>query len=162
LDKKKWKGMRSIRRQRVGLNIAQTQLHTLQFDKLQSRHLACIDIGTINHSREFIRGFVESMTTVMDRRINEYVRAIDPITGRKRVFAFMADKVTELHRTSDAVALRIMTEKRGLKVVFADYLLVTGHSGEALMGQIYDETFVNNQARSQPGRDSGVVHRGCV
>jgi hypothetical protein len=27
--------------------------------------------------------------------------------------------------------------------VFADYLLVTGHTREALMGQIYDETFVN-------------------
>ncbi len=52
---------------------------------------------------------MESMEIVMDWRINEYVRAIDPITGRKRVFAFMADKVTELHQTGDVVALLIMT-----------------------------------------------------
>ncbi len=55
----------------------------------------------------------------------------------------MADKVTELHRTEDAIALIIMTEEGELKAVFADYLLVTGHTGEALMGQICDETFVN-------------------
>jgi len=36
----------------------------------------------------------------------------------------------------------IMTEEGELKVVFADYLLVNGHTGEALMGQIYDETFI--------------------
>ncbi len=36
-----------------------------------------------------------------------------------------------------------MTEEGELKALFADYLLVTGHTGEALMGQIYDETFVN-------------------
>ena len=96
----------------------------------------------MNHSREFIRGFVESMTVVMDRRISEYVRAVDPITCRKRVFAFMADKVTELHRTGDGVALMIMTEEGWLKAIFADYLLVTGHTREALMEQIYDETFI--------------------
>ncbi len=37
----------------------------------------------------------------------------------------------------------IMTEEGELKDVFADYLLVTGYTGEALMGQIYDETIVN-------------------
>ncbi len=96
----------------------------------------------MNHSSEFIRCFVESMTVVMNKRVREHVRAIDPITGRKRVFAFMADKVTELHRTGDAVALMTISEEGELQVVFADYLLVTGHTGAALMGQIYDETFI--------------------
>ena len=85
----------------------------------------------MNHSREFIRGFVESMTHVMGKRIKEHVRAIDPINGRKRVFAFMADKVSELRWT---VALMIMSEVGELQVVFANYLLVTGHIWEALMG----------------------------
>jgi len=86
---------------------------------------------------------MESMTTMMDRRISEYVRAIDPITGRKRIFAFMANKVTELHRTGDTIALLIMTEEGELKVVVADYLLVSDPTGEDLMEQIYNETFVN-------------------
>jgi hypothetical protein len=96
----------------------------------------------MNHSREFIHGFVENMTTMMDMRISNHLCAIDPITDRKRVFAFMADKVTELHRAWDAVAVMIMTEEGELQDVFADYLLVTRHAGEALLGQIYNETFV--------------------
>ncbi len=36
----------------------------------------------------------------------------------------------------------IMTEEGALKVVFADYLLVNEQTGEALMGQIYNDTFV--------------------
>jgi hypothetical protein len=42
-----------------------------------------------------MRMFVKSMTIVMDRKIGAHLKEIDPITGRKRVFAFMADKVTE-------------------------------------------------------------------
>jgi hypothetical protein len=151
LDEEQRESKREVRRRRIGLNIARTALQTLregasyvQFEhKLQSLHLAGVDIDSISHSREFIRGFVESMTDdVMDKRVSENIRAIDPITGRKRVFAFMADKVTELHRTRDAVVLMIMSEKGELQVVFADYLFVTGHTREALMGQIYDETFI--------------------
>jgi len=54
----------------------------------------------------------------------------------------MADIVTELHRTEDAVELMIVTEEGELKAVFADYLRVTGHTREVLMGQIYNETFI--------------------
>ncbi len=54
----------------------------------------------------------------------------------------MADEVTELHRTGDAVAVMMMSEEGEVKAMFADYLLVTGHIGEALMGQIYDETLI--------------------
>ena len=82
------------------------------------------------------------MQVVMDKRISDHVRSIDPVTRRKRVFAFMADKVTELHRAGDAVALVIMSEEGELQAMFADYLLVEGYTGEALMGQIYDETFI--------------------
>ena len=70
----------------------------LQFEsKLHSFHLAGVDIGSLNHSREFIRAFVGSMATVMDLRIQRHLHAVDDVTGRKRIFAFMADKVTELH-----------------------------------------------------------------
>ncbi len=71
-----------------------------------------------------------------------HLHAIDPITCRKRVIAFMADKVTELHRTGDAFTVMIISEEGELQAVFADYLLVTWHTVEALMGQIYDETFI--------------------
>jgi hypothetical protein len=54
----------------------------------------------------------------------------------------MADKVTELHRTGDAFALMIMSEEGEVYAVFADYLLVEGHTREVLTGQTYDETFI--------------------
>jgi hypothetical protein len=150
LEEQDREATRYERRHRVGLNIARTALQTsrdgascVQFEhKVQSLHLADVDIGTLNHSREFIRCFVESMTFVMNRRINEHVRSIDPTTGRNRVFAFMANIVTELHRTGDAIALMIMTEEGDLQVVFEDYLLFKGHNGGALMGKFYDETII--------------------
>ncbi len=82
------------------------------------------------------------MTAVMDLRIQRHLHAGDVFIGRKRIFALMADKVTELHRTRDAVALMVMSEGGELQAVFVDYLLVTGHTGLALMSNIYDKTFV--------------------
>ena len=61
---------------------------------MRDMHLSGLDIGTMNHSREFMRMFVKSMTTMMDRKIGAHLKAIDPITGRKGGSAFMADKVT--------------------------------------------------------------------
>jgi hypothetical protein len=141
---------RPLRRNRVGLTIARTTLQTvregtsyLQFEsKLRTFILAGVDIGSLNHSREFIKAFVGSMTSVMDLRIQRHLHAVDTITGRNRIFAFMADKVTELHITGDAVALMIMSEGGELQAVFIDYLLVTRHTGLALMTHIYDKTFV--------------------
>ncbi len=109
----------AVRRSRVGLTIARTALQTLregciylQFEKkLLHLHLAGLDIGSLNHSKEFIRLFVKSMRTTMDKRISDHLHEVDFITGRKRVFAFMVDNVTELHRTRDAVALMVMSKK---------------------------------------------------
>ena len=61
----------------------------------------------------------------------------------------MADKGKELHRTGYAIALMIVSEEGNLHDVFADYFLVKGHTREALMGQIYDETFINKLGLSK-------------
>ena len=64
------------------------------------------------------------MSVVMGKRIRDHAHTIDHVTGRKRLFAFAADKVTELHMTGDFVSMSIMTEGE-IKHVFVDYLLVT-------------------------------------
>ena len=82
----------AVRRSRVGLTIARTALQTLregcsylQFEKkLLDLHLAGLDIGSLNHSKEFIRLFVKSMRTTVDRRITDHLHQVDVITGRKR------------------------------------------------------------------------------
>jgi hypothetical protein len=118
--------MQKLRRNRVRLTIARAHIQTiveginyLQLEeKLHILHLAGLDIGPLNHSREFIPAFVENMTVVvMDRRIERRLHAVDAITCRKRIVAFMADKVTELHRIGDAVALMAISEGGELQAV---------------------------------------------
>ena len=77
------------RESRVGLTIARTTLQTvregnsyLKFEeKLHSFHLACVDIGSLNHSREFAMAFVGSMSVVMDLRIQRHhLHDVDAVT----------------------------------------------------------------------------------
>ena len=105
-------------------------------EKLLRHHLASLDIVSMNDSVKFIQGFVESVEVVMDMRIREHVHAVDDVKGRKRLFAFAADKVIELHMTGDAIGMLIMTKEGEVKPIFIDYLLVTQHTGYALMRKI--------------------------
>ena len=77
-----------------------------------------------------------SMEVLMDKRIWDYIHAVDPVKGRKRLFAFAADKAPKLHMTRD-VGILIMPEEGAIKHVFLDYLLLTQHIGHGLMGEIY-------------------------
>ena len=138
------------RRTRVGLSVGRAALQTiregcsyLQFEeKLPNLHLSGLEIGSMNHSVRFIKGFVDNMAAVMDRRIRDHMHVVDVVTCRKRLFAFVADKVTELHRTGDDVDMVIMTEEGELKPIFLEYLLVTKHTRHGLMSEIYEKTFV--------------------
>ncbi len=96
----------------------------------------------MNHSAKFNEGFVDSMADVMERKTRDHIHGIDHITGRKRLFAFAADKVTELNKTCDVVGIMIMTEEGELKPLFVDNLLITQHTGHALMIDIYEKTFI--------------------
>ena len=130
--------------------VGRTTLHALrkgynylQFEeKLLSLHLASLDISSMDHSAVFIKGFVNNIAVVMDKRIKEHLRAVDLVTCRKLLFAFDADKVTELHKMGDSIGISIMTEEGNVKPIFIDYLLVTQHTGNALTREIYEETFV--------------------
>jgi hypothetical protein len=99
----------------------------------------------MNHFVRFIKGFVDIMKFGMDKRIRDYIHDVDIVKGRKRLFAFAADKVTELHMTGDAIGMLIMPEEGEFKPIFLDFLLVTQHTGHGLMRGIYEETFVKKQ-----------------
>ena len=58
------------------------------------------------------------MPVVMNQRISRHLNEVDAVTCRKRLFAFTADKVTELHRTGDAFAVMVMSEIGELQVIF--------------------------------------------
>jgi hypothetical protein len=87
LDEEQKEVTRNERRRHVGMAFARTALQTLregnnylQYEStLLSLHLAGNDIGSMNHSRRFIRGFVDNMIKVMDIMISEHnLRPPDP------------------------------------------------------------------------------------
>jgi len=51
------------------------------------------------------------MRTTVDKINSDHLHEVDVITERKRVVAFMVDKVMELHRAGDAVAWMVMSKK---------------------------------------------------
>ena len=66
---------------RIVLQILREGSSYVQFElKLRDLHLASLDIGSMNHSRAFIRKFVENMSTVTDRKIGSHLKAVNPIT----------------------------------------------------------------------------------
>ena len=100
-----------------------------------------------------------------------HLHEVNSVTCRKRVFAFMADKVTDLQRTGDAVAVMVMLEVEELKALFCDYLLVKGHTAQALMTNIYDKILVQKlklgpaYIRDQctgAAFDGQYFHLGCL
>ena len=102
LGEREKESRRNVRRTRIGFNIARKVLQTLRegtnyvrFEsKLRDLHLVGLDIVSLTHSREFMRKFVGSMSATMDKRIGSHVKGTYPVTRRKRVIAFMVDKIT--------------------------------------------------------------------
>ncbi len=124
-----WKALRA----RVGLigDIVACQIlregcsYLQSEEKLLTLHLGYLDNGSMNHFVRYIKRFLDSMEVVMDKRIRDYIHAVDPLTNRKRGFAFAADKIIELHKAGDAIGMLILKKEVELKHIFLDYLLVT-------------------------------------
>ena len=68
-------------------------------------------------------------------RIKGYLNTPDVTTGKPRLFAVTADKVTEQHRTGQAVGLLLFDEGE-VKAIFADYVLALDHSGVGMGDQL--------------------------
>ncbi len=102
------------------------------------------------------------MTSIMDKIIRNHIHAIDHVTGRKRLFTFAANKVTELHIAGDTVGMLIMPEEGELKPNFVDYLLVTTHTGHALMRDGDLRGDVREEAWTNGARDPLAMHGSCL
>jgi len=82
---------------------------------------------------KFIERFVNTVTAVMERKFREHLNAVNHVTCRRRLFAFAADMVTQLHMTGDAIGMFVITEEGELKALFVVYVLVTKQIGHSLM-----------------------------
>lgn len=96
-------------------------------------------MGRFNHSKRFISQMVECMYDECMHRIKTWLHATDEITGKRRVFALTADKVTEQHRTGQAVGLHAFDQGE-IKAVFVDYNLAKDGTGKGLAADLIELT----------------------
>lgn len=72
-------------------------------------HLNGVVVGNVNHSRKFASKFVDSMYTVLVHSVSLFLHSPqDSIGGRQPPFAILADKMTALGRTGQAIGILIM------------------------------------------------------
>ena len=128
---------------RIGLNLSRLVLQTIKEGgsyldyerKVFDLHLNGGETGRFHHNKRFISDLVPCMYRVCMNRIRTYLDIPDVTTGKSRIFAITADKVTEQHRTGQTVGLLIFDEGE-VKAVFADYLLSLDNSGLGMGEQL--------------------------
>ena len=127
------------RRKKIGMNLARLVVQMVrEAGSYQSFEKKVVDfeqmggyVGRFNHSCKFAAKMVGAMYEVTIELLIEFIHSADPDTGRPRVFAATADKVTELHRTGQAIGL-LFWEDGEVKAFFADYLLARDGTGKGL------------------------------
>ena len=88
-------------------------------------------VGRFNHSEKFMACMVKSMYELTISRTSKFIKATDPATGKPRTFAATADKVTEQHRTGQAIGIMFFDQGE-VKAAFVDYILAKDGTGGGL------------------------------
>jgi hypothetical protein len=91
-------------------------------------------VGRFNHSEKFMANMVKSMHQVVIDGINNYLKSTHRATTRKaQVFAATADKVTEQHRTGQAVGVLLFDQGES---AFVDYILAKDGTCKGLADEL--------------------------
>ena len=132
---------------KIGENLTRLVMQTIrEAGSYQSFEKKVVDfykmggrVGRFNHSTKFVSGMVEAMYEVTMQRFRYWLHEIDPITGKPRVFAAAADKVTEQGRTGQVVGILAFDEGE-IKAAFIDYTLARDGSGKGLASDVLELT----------------------
>ena len=102
--------------------------------------LSGVNIGTLNHSREFISSFLDPLhDACMARTRNFLDRPSEVLGGRKRGIAFNADKSTELRRTGQLLGAIMLLEGELTAMLLEDSIVMPSQSDAAgLAKKIFD------------------------
>jgi hypothetical protein len=73
-------------------------------------HMTGTSVGTINHSREFLRSIKKSFYDETISRISNWLRSTDPATQHPRLFSAVSDKMTEQGRTGHLAGIIFMDD----------------------------------------------------
>ena len=74
--------------------------------------LNSIDMGQLNHSREFIRNFVASVHKVLINRLKIFLQKPLPCTGKTPPIAILADKGTIKRDVTQPTLIRVTSPKK--------------------------------------------------
>eukprot|EP00918_Siedleckia_nematoides_P063266 GHVU01137778.1.p1 GENE.GHVU01137778.1~~GHVU01137778.1.p1 ORF type:complete len:619 (+),score=38.48 GHVU01137778.1:1171-3027(+) len=104
--------------------------------------LSGVDVGTINHGRNFAKGLVTALRNVIMDRIRTYLDTPSPAIGmRKPAVAVAADKSTHLRRTTQLVTATVMVNG-AMECVMVDRHVVPPHrtDGQGVGGLVVEST----------------------
>ncbi|KAK3271656.1 hypothetical protein CYMTET_20009 [Cymbomonas tetramitiformis] len=115
------------RSQSVGLTLAHLALQTItearsyhSYERAVLRqHLLGTRVGNLNHSRQFVVSFLNSLYYVAKQRAIQWFNSVDPATTHPVLFAVNADKTTEFHRTGQVVGA-LGFDLGEIKAIFLD------------------------------------------
>jgi hypothetical protein len=127
----------------IGPNLVRIVLHTLReagsrqdFErKVADFYLMGGRVGRFNHSEKFMAKMVQAMHKVTIGNVNKFLKRTDLATGKPRVFTATADKVTEQHRTCQAVGV-LMFDKGEVNVAFVDCILAKDGTCKGLADEL--------------------------
>ena len=90
-----------------------------------------IDIGEVNHSRTFIKHFINSVYDVVCQRLIKFLDQELPCTGKPSPVAILVDKSTHKHDTKQPTLIRTVALKKGniFSIFFIDHPIVLDGSG---------------------------------
>lgn len=90
-----------------------------------------VDLGEINHSLQFPRGFLPFVAMKVKSRLNKFLSTRLPQTGHRPALNVLADKATSKHRTKQfvGVAMVVPDAEDLVQVALLGHPIVKGHHG---------------------------------
>ncbi|XP_078495192.1 uncharacterized protein LOC108950546 [Ciona intestinalis] len=101
---------------------------------------AKVDVGDVNHGREFPTRLLPHVVTVLQSQLKKYIETPLPCTGRRMPFSIVADKLTHKRVTKQVTAIRIPIFSNGslFKTVYLSSAVVKASTGAALAAYLIE------------------------
>ena len=155
------------KQQSVGLTVGKQAYKAVKLGRpfsdfetdLQLMSAANVNVGNMNHSRQFPSKMRASFATAIDTRIKHYIASPLPATGTVPPVGIIADKVTTRRRTGHMYGGILFTPNMPnlLTPVSLGMVAVKGHDGESIANDVKD---VCNQYSLQSDQIAGFGFDG--
>ena len=112
--------------------------------------LCGVNVGTLNHSRKFAADLVPAFHSAMGARLQKWLdEDVAVLGGRKRPFAFNADKSTELRRTGQILGMIVMADGELRSVMLADAIVLPGDGTASGLAEVIEKGITKFVSREE-------------